>query len=100
MQALLTLLVTLLSVSVGGAITPALAHDPTEIPDLVDRVKDAVVSILAVRSDADASPQDVPRPGLPKGSPFEKSYGDFFEESANDQTGKAGAVVKEAESLG
>ncbi len=61
----------------GPAIAPALAQNgPTSVAPLAKKLSDAVVNIST--SQTVKGPQGVPLPKVPKGSPFEEFFDDFF----------------------
>ena len=59
---------------------------PPSLAPLADRLSDSVVNISTTQ--AQKGPQGVPLPKVPKGSPFEEFFDDFFQKrggmSAND----------------
>ncbi len=58
--------------------TPALAQGhPTNLADLVDQVAGAVVNISATQT-IDSKDDDSAAPDLPKGTPFDQMFEDFF----------------------
>ena len=50
---------------------------PPSLAPLADRLSDAVVNISTTQ--AQKGPQGVPLPKVPKGSPFEEFFDDFFQ---------------------
>lgn len=76
----------LVAVPLAFGLQPAVAHhDPAQIPDMVERVKAGVVSISAKKP---AKPKEqVKIPRVPKGSPFEEFFDDFFDKQ-KEKSGK------------
>ena len=91
--------VTLVSICFVVAAThlSALAHDPNEIPDLVDRVMGSVVDISASlpANESNKSADKPSLPNLPKDSPFEKFFDRF-----NEPQGKAGSKTRQLKGSG
>lgn len=72
-----SVLAVLLTVSVAGSHAFAFGEaGPTSVAPLAKRLSDAVVNIAT--SQTVKGPQGVPLPKVPKGSPFEDFFEDFF----------------------
>ena len=76
----LTLAASLLSAPLGlPAAGAAFAQArPTNLADLVDEVAEAVVNISATQTVDDKSAEAGPGPELPKGTPFDDMFEQFF----------------------
>ena len=61
---------------VAGACAPVQAEGPSSLAPLAKKLSDAVVNIST--SQTVKGPQGVPLPKVPKGSPFEEFFDDFF----------------------
>ena len=61
----------------GQAEQSAVFVPPPSLAPLADRLSDAVVNIATTQSQK--GPQGVPLPKVPKGSPFEEFFDDFFQ---------------------
>lgn len=74
-------LVGLVAAGLGTGVTDASAQrsfvPPPSLAPLADRLSDAVVNISTTQ--AQKGPQGVPLPKVPKGSPFEEFFDDFFQ---------------------
>ncbi|MXN63556.1 Do family serine endopeptidase [Stappia sp. GBMRC 2046] len=55
---------------------PALAHGPDSVPDLAERLLDAVVNISTAQTVT--ARRSVPLPQVPEGSPFQEFFDEFF----------------------
>jgi serine protease Do len=81
----------------AGGPSPAVAQRaftaPPSLAPLAERLSDAVVNIST--SQAAKGPQGVPLPNVPKGSPFEEFFEDFFE-----KRGGRGGPERKVSSLG
>ena len=60
-----------------GAAVRAESHGPASVADIAARLQDAVVNISTTQKIKDA--KEVPLPQVPKGSPFEEFFQDFFD---------------------
>ena len=74
--------------------TPAAARGPQSVADVAEPLLDAVVNIST--SQAVKGPQGVPLPKVPKGSPFEEFFDDFF----NKKGKPGGSPDRRVNSLG
>ncbi len=90
----------LLSVAVVGAVglaslpVAAFREGPQSVAPLAEKLSDAVVNISTTQ--VAKSPDGVPLPKVPKGSPFE----DFFEEFFNKRGGRNAPQDRKVSSLG
>jgi serine protease Do len=75
--ALLSVAAAGLAVSVPNAAAQRSFVPPPSLAPLADRLSDAVVNISTTQ--AQKGPQGVPLPKVPKGSPFEEFFDDFFQ---------------------
>ena len=70
--------VAALSAGLAAAPLPSAAQTrPTNLADLVDSVAEAVVNISATQTD-EGAPPDAVTPDLPKGTPFDDMFEQFF----------------------
>ena len=67
---------------------PPATHGPASVADLAEGLLDAVVNISTSQAarGGRGGQRNVPRPGLPEGSPFQEFFDDFF----NDRGGRGG----------
>ena len=78
---------------VGVALAQRAFVPPPSLAPLADRLSDTVVNISTTQ--AQKGPQGVPLPKVPKGSPFEEFFDDFFQKK-----GGKGAGERKISSLG
>ncbi|MEZ5898185.1 MAG: Do family serine endopeptidase [Hyphomicrobiaceae bacterium] len=84
-------LLAVLALLVGAS--PAMAEGPVSLAPLAKKLSDAVVNISTTQTVK--GPQGVPLPKVPKGSPFEEFFDDFF-----NKKGGAPRVDRKVSSLG
>ncbi len=77
----------------AGGGGEALARGPVSVAPVAEKLVDAVVNIST--SQLAKGPQGVPLPNVPKGSPFEEFFDDFF-----NQPGGGPGVQRKVSSLG
>ena len=82
-----------LGLGIGSAVEPARAEGPPSLAPLAKRLSDAVVNIATTQTVK--GPQGVPLPKVPKGSPFEEFFEDFF-----NKRGGAPRMDRKISSLG
>ncbi len=89
-------LITAAVLAFGWLFVPAEkahAHPPELIADLAERLTDSVVNISTTQKIIGR--RGIPRPKIPKGSPFEEFFNEFF-----NRRGKGGLPRKKINSLG
>lgn len=84
-------IIAVLALILGAA--PAMAEGPASLAPLAKKLSDAVVNISTTQTVK--GPQGVPLPKVPKGSPFEEFFEDFF-----NKKGGAPRVDRKVSSLG
>lgn len=84
-------IVAVLALILGTA--PAMAEGPASLAPLAKKLSDAVVNISTTQTVK--GPQGVPLPKVPKGSPFEEFFDDFF-----NKKGGGPRVDRKVSSLG
>ncbi len=84
-------IVAVLALILGAA--PAMAEGPASLAPLAKKLSDAVVNISTTQTVK--GPQGVPLPKVPKGSPFEEFFDDFF-----NKKGGGPRVDRKVSSLG
>jgi serine protease Do len=64
----------------------AQAHGPASVADIAERLQNAVVNISTTQKLKDS--REVPLPEVPKGSPFEEFFEDFFDKQDRNRSGQ------------
>ena len=88
--------VVLAALAAGAAVPPAYAQrGPESLAPLADKLIDAVVNISTTQTAKAA--EGVPLPKVPKGSPFDEFFEDFFNRKGN---GRSAPADRKVSSLG
>ncbi|WP_274628388.1 DegQ family serine endoprotease [Arvimicrobium flavum] len=83
--------------SAPAFVAPASAQGPASVADLAEGLLESVVNISTTQKVAGSeTPDAVPMPQLPEGSPFQDFFDDFF----NDRQGEDGGGDRKVQSLG
>jgi serine protease Do len=93
-KALILAALATLGLGAGPAPVPAQENGPKSVAPVAEKLIDAVVNIST--SQIAKGPEGVPLPQVPKGSPFE----DFFEDFFNKRGGRAPPSDRKVSSLG
>ncbi len=73
-------------VFVPAAPSIAQSHGPASVADIAERLQNAVVNISTTQKLKDS--REVPLPEVPKGSPFEEFFEDFFDKQDRNRGGQ------------
>jgi serine protease Do len=85
------------SAAVPALVAPAAAQGPESVANLAEGLLESVVNISTTQNvKGSESPDAVPMPQLPEGSPFQDFFDDFFK----DRQGEGGGGDRKVQSLG